>query len=104
MPVRGRVKWFSSKKGYGFIACDGAEEVFAHYSDIAETEQGFRYLESGAEVEFDLAEGERGPRATNIVKIETPDADKNLSALEQTTAVTPANDEADGVPPPNLPG
>jgi len=72
MPVRGRVKWFSSKKGYGFIERDGGEDVFAHYSEIVESDGGFRYLERGTEVEFEVAEGEQGPRATGIVKVQPP--------------------------------
>ena len=70
MPVRGTVKWFSSQKGYGFIEVQGGADVFAHYGDIVDAGQGFRYLESGAEVEFDIVEGERGPRAVHIVRME----------------------------------
>ena len=54
MPVRGIVKWFSSKKGYGFIEREGDSDVFAHYSEISESTDGFRFLERGAEVEFEL--------------------------------------------------
>ncbi len=72
MPIRGKVKWFSSKKGYGFIERAGSEDVFAHYSEIVDPEDGFRFLETGAEVEFEVVEGERGPRATGIVRIEQP--------------------------------
>jgi len=74
MPVRGRVKWFSSKKGYGFIERQDGEDVFAHYSEIVASDDAFRYLEGGAEVEFEIEEGSRGPRATHIIKLETPDA------------------------------
>jgi len=72
MPVRGRVKWFSGKKGYGFIEREGGEDVFAHYSEIVDSGESFRFLESGMEVEFEVVEGERGPRARHIVKLETP--------------------------------
>lgn len=72
MTVRGTVKWFSSQKGYGFIAVEGGEDVFAHYGDIREDGDGFRFLERGQAVEFEIAAGERGPRAVNIVKIERP--------------------------------
>ena len=68
MPVRGRVKWFSSKKGYGFIERADGVDVFAHYADIEESEGGFRFLEGGSEVTFEIEEGERGPRAIHIVK------------------------------------
>ncbi len=68
MPVRGTVKWFSSQKGYGFIQVEGAEDVFAHYSDIIDT-GGFRFLQRGETVEFDIVQGEHGPRAARIVKL-----------------------------------
>jgi CspA family cold shock protein len=64
------VKWFSSEKGYGFIRREGEPDVFAHYSDIVVPNGGFRTLEPGTEVEFEVVENERGPRASNIVKIE----------------------------------
>ncbi len=72
MPVRGRVKWFSSQKGYGFIEVEGAEDVFAHYSDIIDSGDDFRFLERAQEVQFEIVAGERGPRAANIRKIEPP--------------------------------
>jgi cold shock protein len=62
----GTVKWFNSEKGYGFIAPDdGGADVFAHYSNIAA--QGFRELQEGQKVQFDVAQGQRGPQAENIV-------------------------------------
>ena len=76
MPVRGMVKWFSSKKGYGFIEREGDSDVFAHYSEISESTDGFRFLERGAEVEFELVEGEHGPRASHIVKLQKPEPEK----------------------------
>jgi cold shock protein len=69
MPVRGRVKWFSSQKGYGFIAVEGAEDVFVHYSDIIDTGENFRFLERGQDVEFEMVAGEHGPRATCVKPI-----------------------------------
>jgi CspA family cold shock protein len=70
MPVKGRVKWFSSQKGYGFIEqVDGGGDVFAHYSEIVGPEDEFRTLEKGAEVEFEVIQGERGPRAGHIVRV-----------------------------------
>ncbi len=74
MTVRGTVKWFSSQKGYGFIAVEGAEDVFVHYSDIVDADGGFRFLERGQAVEFEIAAGERGPRAVHIAKVEGPAA------------------------------
>ena len=63
--AQGTVKWFNSEKGYGFIAPDdGSADVFAHYSEIAA--QGFRNLDEGQKVEYDLAQGPKGPQAANI--------------------------------------
>ena len=74
-PVKGTVKRISSQKGYGFIACEGQSDVFAHYSDIVDNGSGFRFLERGAEVEFELVEAENGPRATHITKLEKPETE-----------------------------
>ena len=61
----GTVKWFNAEKGYGFIAPeDGSADVFAHYSAIAST--GFRSLDENQQVEFDIAQGPKGPQAENI--------------------------------------
>jgi len=65
MPM-GLVKWFNNQKGYGFISQDPGPDVFAHYSAIAG--DGFRSLKAGEEVEFDIAEGPKGPQAANIVR------------------------------------
>jgi CspA family cold shock protein len=62
----GTVKWFNAEKGYGFIAQDGGgADVFAHYSNIAT--QGFRELQEGQKVSFDVTQGQKGPQAENIV-------------------------------------
>jgi CspA family cold shock protein len=61
----GTVKWFNSEKGFGFIAQDGGgQDVFAHYSNIAA--QGFRELQEGQKVTFDVTQGQKGPQAENI--------------------------------------
>lgn len=66
--LTGTVKWFDEKKGYGFIAReDGGKDVFAHFSDIAGA--GFRTLNKGDRVEFSLIDSERGPKATNIIRL-----------------------------------
>ena len=66
MPA-GKVKWFDAKKGWGFIIPDdGGEEIFAHYSNIESN--GFRTLEDGEIVEFELEKGDKGLYATNISK------------------------------------
>ena len=61
----GTVKWFNGSKGYGFISREGGEDVFVHYTAIQGT--GFRNLEEGQTVEFDIVEGDRGPQAANVV-------------------------------------
>jgi CspA family cold shock protein len=64
---RGRVKWFSNEKGYGFIEREGGEDVFVHYSSI--DQDGFKTLDEGQEVEFEVVEGTRGPQAANVKKV-----------------------------------
>lgn len=67
---RGRVKWFSNEKGYGFIEREGGEDVFVHYSSI--NQEGFKTLDEGQEVEFEIVQGARGPQAANVRKIGNP--------------------------------
>ena len=61
----GKVKWFNAKKGYGFIATEDGRDVFVHYSSISS--QGYKTLDEGDAVSFDIVEGEKGPRAENVV-------------------------------------
>ncbi len=63
----GRVKWFNSEKGFGFIEQDGGEDVFVHFTAIEG--DGFRTLEEGQEVEFEVVAGDRGPQAAKVTKI-----------------------------------
>jgi len=63
--VEGKVKWFNPRKGYGFIGTDDGRDVFVHYSSIAG--EGFKTLDEGDAVQFDVVEGEKGLRATNVV-------------------------------------
>jgi CspA family cold shock protein len=63
--VEGKVKWFNPRKGYGFIGTDDGRDVFVHYSSIAG--DGFKTLDEGDTVQFDVVEGEKGLRATNVV-------------------------------------
>lgn len=62
----GTVKWFNDEKGFGFIEREGAPDVFVHYSAIQGS--GFKKLEEGDKVSFDVEEGNKGPQAKNVVK------------------------------------
>ncbi len=64
--ARGKVKWFNNAKGYGFIAQESGEDIFVHYSVIQQ--EGYRSLNAGEEVEFDLANGQKGLQATKVIK------------------------------------
>ncbi len=66
--MQGKVKWFNPEKGYGFIEVEEGKDVFVHYSEIQE--EGFKTLEEGQEVEFEVVEGNRGPQAANVVKVQ----------------------------------
>jgi CspA family cold shock protein len=67
MPLYGKVKWFDSKKGFGFIEQeDGGGDVFVHYSDV--TGEGYRTLKEGERVKFDLAESPKGKKAARVEK------------------------------------
>jgi len=63
----GTVKWFNAEKGFGFISVEGEDDVFAHFSAIQG--DGFKSLEEGQKVEFEVTQGARGPQAANIVKL-----------------------------------
>ena len=62
--TQGTVKWFNGDKGYGFIAVDGGQDVFVHFSAIAG--DGYRSLEEGQKVEFDITQGQKGPQAESV--------------------------------------
>lgn len=65
--ARGKVKWFNNQKGYGFITPESGSDVFVHHSAIQGT--GYKSLEEGQEVEFEITKGPKGEQATNVVKL-----------------------------------
>jgi len=65
--VTGTVKWFNAEKGYGFISVEGGQDVFVHYSAIQQ--DGFRSLQEGQQVQFDVVDGKKGPQAANVVPL-----------------------------------
>lgn len=66
--MQGKVKWFNAEKGYGFIQREGAKDLFVHFSGIKS--DGFRTLQEGWTVEFDVITGDRGEQAANVVHVE----------------------------------
>jgi CspA family cold shock protein len=65
--MTGTVKWFNAEKGFGFITSENGEDVFAHFSQIQK--DGFKSLDEGEAVSFDVVEGQKGPQAENIVTL-----------------------------------
>ena len=64
---KGKVKWFNAEKGFGFIESENGTDVFVHFSALAM--DGYKTLEEGAEVEFDVVDGEKGPQAANVKRV-----------------------------------
>ena len=64
---QGTVKWFNAEKGFGFISVEGVDDVFVHFSAI--NADGYKTLEEGQKVEFDVVDGAKGPQAANVVRL-----------------------------------
>ncbi|MBI3585407.1 MAG: cold-shock protein [Nitrospinae bacterium] len=65
--AKGTVKWFNNTKGFGFIQQEGGEDIFVHYSDIKD--EGYKSLNEGQQVEFEVTSGPKGPKASNVTKV-----------------------------------
>jgi CspA family cold shock protein len=65
--IKGTVKWFNNAKGYGFLGRDEGKDVFIHFSAIAI--DGYKSLQEGEQVEFEIVEGQKGPQAANVIKL-----------------------------------
>ena len=65
--MQGKVKWFNAEKGFGFISVDGGNDVFVHFSAI--NTDGYKTLEEGQKVEFDIVDGAKGPQAANVTRL-----------------------------------
>lgn len=94
MPEKGKVKWFSNVKGYGFIEKEGGgQDIFVHYSSIQN--EGYKTLEGGDDVTFDITQGEKGPQATNVIR----EKKKTEEAPPVAAAPAPAKKEEKKAPP-----
>ncbi len=67
--AKGKVKWFSRAKGYGFIEREDGDDVFVHYTAIQDSGNGFRSLDEGQEVEFEIKQSPKGEQAANVTKV-----------------------------------
>ena len=82
MPDKGKVKWFSNVKGYGFLEKEGGtQDIFVHYSSIQG--EGYKKLEEGEEVTFEITQGEKGPQAANVVRQKKPQAKEGAEAQKK---------------------
>lgn len=66
--VKGTVKWFNATKGYGFLTTEDGQDVFVHFTALEDNGE-FRTLSQGQDVEFEIVEGEKGPQASNVIKL-----------------------------------
>ncbi len=98
--VQGTVKWFNADKGYGFIEVAGQDDVFVHWSKIKS--EGYKTLEDGQPVEFEVVDGPKGREAHEVVgtegaeAVETPEAVESPEVAEDPDVETPTDDSAEG--------
>lgn len=94
MPEKGKVKWFSNVKGYGFLQKEGDDrDIFVHYSAILS--DGYKTLDSEEEVTFDVVDSDKGPQAKNVIRVKKPPKEKPAKPVEKTeTAAKPAEEKA----------
>lgn len=91
MPEKGKVKWFSNVKGYGFLEKEGGDkDIFVHYSSIQG--EGYKTLDSGEEVTFEIIQGDRGPQASQVVRAKKAAAQQSsqMAAPKQETGAPAA--------------
>lgn len=89
MPEKGKVKWFSNVKGYGFLQKEGGDkDIFVHYSSLQG--DGYKKLKEGEEVTFDIVEGPKGPTAANVIRIKKPAAKPGETAAKPEVAAASA--------------
>ncbi|HLD50671.1 MAG TPA: cold shock domain-containing protein [bacterium] len=82
MPEKGKVKWFSNVKGFGFLQKEGdAQDIFIHYSSIQG--EGYKTLKDAEEVTFDIVQGPKGPQAANVVRNKKPAAAQTPGAPKE---------------------
>jgi CspA family cold shock protein len=94
MRIRGTVKWFNETKGYGFLRRDdGQSDCFVHHSEIQS--QGYRTLQEGERVEFDVVQQPKGPKASNVVKLDEADGGDSGDSGD-SAAAAPADDFESG--------
>ncbi len=91
MRLQGNTKWFDAQKGYGFIEREGDEDVFVHYSAVQM--EGYKVLEDGERVEFEIVEGERGARAENVVRLGSATPETEGPEEEEQTEEEQAEEE-----------
>jgi CspA family cold shock protein len=79
---QGKVKWFNARKGYGFIAGEDGQDIFVHYASISS--DGYKTLNEGQDVTYDVVKGEKGLRAENVVPVASTESTESTASTEST--------------------